>query len=116
MNHKLYVNRSDRAASVISKVIKSASKEIVLYIPRSAEFSSSRNNFLLLKREADAAGKSVSVESVDDDVLELAMTAGLIAMNPFLGRKKMTVSDIVAVISVPRAAKPPKNKSKQNTP
>ena len=106
MNHKLYVNRSDRAASVISKVIKSASKEIVLYIPRSAEFSSSRNNFLLLKREADAAGKSVSVESVDDDVLELAMTAGLIAMNPFLGRKKMTVSDIVAVISVPRAAKP----------
>ncbi len=106
MSQKLYVNKSDRVTSVISKVIKSASKEIVLYIPRSAEFSSSPNNFLLLKREADAAGKSVSVESVDDDVLELATMVGLIAMNPFLGRKKMPVSDMVAVTLVPRATKP----------
>ncbi|MBI2011099.1 MAG: hypothetical protein HYS89_02655 [Candidatus Colwellbacteria bacterium] len=90
MNHRLYVNKSDKATSVISKVIKSASEEVLLYIPRQTEFASSRNNFALLKREAETAGKKVSIESVDDDVLELATTAGLVAMNPFLGRRRRT--------------------------
>ena len=97
MSKKIYANKSESAASVISKVLNASDNDIVLYIPRGALFAGSRNNFLLLKREARVANKTVSVESVDDDILELAVTAGLKAANPFLGKKQKSVSDIVSI-------------------
>ena len=97
MSKKVYANKTESAASVIGKVLNALDDDVILYIPRGAVFAKTRNNFLLLKREARAAGKNVSVESVDDDALELAVTAGLIAANPFLGRKQKAVSDIVSV-------------------
>jgi hypothetical protein len=97
MTKKVYANKSESAASVIGKVLNASDENVVLYIPRGSDFSKSRNNFLLLKREARVIGKNVSVESVDDDILELAVTAGLKASNPFLGRKQKAVSDIVIV-------------------
>ena len=97
MSKKVYANKSESAASVIGKVLNARDDDVVLYVPRGSHFAKTRNNFLLLKREARVMGKNVSVESVDDDVLELAVTAGLKAANPFLGRKQKSVSDIVSV-------------------
>lgn len=97
MSKKVYANKTESAASVIGKVLNAVDDDVILYIPRGAAFVKTRNNFLLLKREARAAGKNVSVESVDDDVLELAVTAGLTATNPFLGKKQKAVSDIISV-------------------
>ena len=104
MSKKVYATKTESAASVIGKVLNAVDKDVVLYIPKGAAFAKSRNNFLLLKREARAANKNVSVESVDDGALELAVTAGLVAMNPFLGKKRKAVSDIVSV-SIPGAKK-----------
>ena len=95
---KIYVSKKDSLASIIGKIIKTKDDEIVLYIPRGTEFGASRTNFILLKREVAAAGKSVVMESVDEDVLELADTAGLKAINPFIRRRQRAVSDIVLVI------------------
>lgn len=97
MNKKVYATKSESTASIIGKVLNASGKDVVLYIPRGTVFSKTRNNFLLLKREARAIGKNVSIESVDDDVLELAITTGLEAANPFLGKKQRSVSDIIAV-------------------
>jgi len=97
VNKKVYATKSESTASIIGKVLNASGKDVVLYIPRGTVFSKTRNNFLLLKREARAIGKNVSIESVDDDVLELAITAGLEAANPFLGKKQRSVSDIIAV-------------------
>lgn len=94
---KIYVNKSDSVASVVEKVLSSSDSPVVLYIPRLTEFASSRNNFLLLKRETDAAGKEVIIESVDDDILELAAISELKAVNPFSGKRRRAVSDIVRV-------------------
>lgn len=91
---KIYVNKKDSVNLIIEKVIKSSEEEVVLYIPRGSDLALSRNNFTLLKREAKSAGKAVSIESVDDDVLELADSFNIKAFNPFFGKKK-SVADIV---------------------
>jgi len=96
-SRKIYVNKSDQPTAVISRVIKAAEKTVILYIPRATLFAGSRNNFFLLKREAESAGKRVVIESVDEDVLELADLTGIQSVNPFLGRKRRAVSDIVVV-------------------
>jgi len=91
---KIYVNKTDSAASVIEKVISSGDSEVTLYIPRDTEFSRLKNNFRLLKREAEQAKKEVTVESVEDIVLESAASLGIKAVNPFFGQKVRMVSDI----------------------
>ena len=97
MNKKIHATKTESAASVIGKVLNSPDDEVVLYIPKEANFGRSRNDFLLLKREARVIGKVVVIESVDDDILELAAISGLKAINPFLGKKQRAVSDIVSV-------------------
>lgn len=91
---KIYIGKTDPITLVIEKVIKASEDDIVLYVPRGSESFGIRNNFKLLKREADAGHKTVSFESVDDDVLELAQAFNMKALNPFFGRKKF-VSDII---------------------
>lgn len=97
MAKKIYLTKTDSLASVVGKIVKTKEEEITLYIPRGTEFASSRTNFILLKREAATAGKAIIIESVDEDALELADTAGIKAVNPFLHRRQRAVSDIVAV-------------------
>ncbi|MDP2650714.1 MAG: hypothetical protein Q8P04_01305, partial [bacterium] len=95
---KIYVSKTDSLASIVGKIVKAKEEEIVLYIPRGTEFAASRTNFILLKREVATVGKSIVIESVDDDALELADTAGIKSINPFLRRRQRAVSDIVAVV------------------
>lgn len=91
---KIYVGKTDPITLVIEKVIKASEEDIVLYVPRGSASFSIRNNFKLLKREAEAGRKTVSFESVDDDVLELAQAFDMKALNPFFGKKKF-VTDII---------------------
>lgn len=91
---KIYIGKTDPITLIIEKVIKASEKDVVLYVSRGSTSFSIRNNFKLLKREAEAAGKTVSFESVDDDVLELAQAFDMKAMNPFFGRKKF-ITDII---------------------
>src|SRR3989344_4669834 len=97
MAKKIYVAKTDSLASIVGKIVRVKEEEITLYIPRGTEFAASRTNFILLKREVASAGKSITIESIDDDALELADTAGIKSINPFLRRRQRAVSDIVAV-------------------
>ena len=108
MAKKIYLTKTDSLASVVGKIVKAKEDEIVLYIPRGAEFAASRTNFILLKREVTNAGKSLAIESVDEDALELADTAGIKAINPFLHRRQRAVSDIVAIVPQGSVKKIPK--------
>ncbi len=92
---KIYVNKTDSAASIIERVISVEDREVTLYIPRDTEFSRLKNNFRLLKREAGQAGKEITIESVEDITLESAAALGIKSVNPFFGQKARMVSDIV---------------------
>ena len=110
---KIYVGKADPITLVIEKVIKASEEDIVLYVPRGSVSFSVRNNFKLLKREANAAGKTVSFESVDDDVLELAQAFDMKALNPFFGRKKL-VADII--VKEPGTIKLKEDKEEESEP
>ncbi len=110
---KIYVGKTDPITLVIEKVIKASEKDIVLYVPRGSVSFSIRNNFKLLKRESEAAGKTVSFESVDDDVLELAKAFDMKALNPFFGRKKL-VADII--VKEPGTVKLKEDKEEESEP
>jgi len=92
---KIYIDKSDSASAVAEKIIGSGEDSVVLYIPRFTKLSASINNFRILKRESEAAGKKIEIESVDDDVLEMSKSIGIKAGNPFFMKNKRSVSDIV---------------------
>lgn len=91
---KIYINKTDPVTLIIEKVIKATEKEVSLYIPKGSELAASRNNFKLLKRESASAGKTVYIESVDEDVIELADAYDIKSTNPFFGKKR-SVTDVV---------------------
>jgi len=97
VSKKIYLNKSDSVTSAIEKVIGADDNDVVLYIPRDAQAGESKKNLELIKREADAAGKNLLVESVDDNILSRLNEVGIKSLNPFLGRGKKTVSDIVKI-------------------
>lgn len=93
---KITVNKSDEAAVVVEKIIETDAKQVVLSIPRFSHLAGSLSNFHLLKREAEALGKELFIESVDDRVIELAGLSKLKSVNPFFSKNKRNFSDIVA--------------------
>ncbi len=93
---KIVVNKSDEIAVIVEKIIEADDNDITLVVPRFAHIGESLSNFYLLKREADAIGKRVSVESVDDHITELSEMSGLASVNPFFAKNKRQFSDIVA--------------------
>ncbi|NCN52864.1 hypothetical protein GW950_00165 [Candidatus Wolfebacteria bacterium] len=95
---KITVNKSDEVVVIVEKIIESEDKAVILSIPRFSHISGSISNFHLLKREGDALGKSISIESVDDRVIELAEMSGIPAVNPFFTKSKRQFSDIVAPV------------------
>ena len=93
---KININKNDDLASTVEKIIEAQDSELTLIIPRFSTLSEADSNFRLLRREADAAEKKISIESVDEKVIKLAQKNGLKATNPFLSRSQRQFSDIVA--------------------
>lgn len=94
---KIYIDKNDTVAAIVEKIVSSADKEVVLYVPRFTKITDTPNNFRLLKREIDSMEKEVEIESVDDEVLAMAKSAGIGAKNPFFQKNKKSFSDIVTV-------------------
>ncbi len=92
---KIAINKNDEATFVVEQVLDAAEDAITLAIPRFSKLAESATNFSLLKREAEALGKHIVIESVDDRVIELAKNAGLECINPFFGGSSKQFSDIV---------------------
>lgn len=94
---KILVDKSEPAASVVEKILAAPDSDIVLVIPRNARIAESLGNFHLLNREADATGKSVMIESVDEEVLALAKAAKIPATHPLFSSSAQgrSLSDIV---------------------
>jgi len=92
---KIFIGKNDDPAQVVENILSEVEKSIVLVIPKFSKVSDSVANFHLLKREAEADGKNLLVESIDDDALALAAAAKIPGVNPFLFGRKHSMSDIV---------------------
>lgn len=94
--NKIFVTKNEDIASVVEKTLDAKDDALMLVIPKASRLLGSLANFHLLKREADAVGKKILVESVDEQILALAKASGLEAVNPFLSGPRRPVSDIVS--------------------
>jgi hypothetical protein len=59
------VHYEDDLLTVIDRVLRASDDEIIIGIPSGSRILSSEENFVLLKREADAAGKRIAIETED---------------------------------------------------
>ncbi len=96
---KISVNKKDSVPRIVEKILESGEESIVLVIPYDAEFDKKLSNFELIRREAEAAGKSISVVSEDEETEDLARRAGIMITESRTRRKKgePVVSDIIPV-------------------
>lgn len=92
---KIYVNRNDSATVVVHKILSSPEEEIVIYIPKGSEIISDPKSFKLIRRETSAAGKKVSVESVDEAAIELASVCGFEISDAIFKRGNANLMDII---------------------
>jgi len=95
---RLIVGKNEGIAELVERILSEPDEDIVLIVPRQADLGESISNFHLLKREAEAGGKRVSVESVDEQILALAKSSKIEALHPLLDaeRREPSLSDIVA--------------------
>ena len=94
---KIVADKSEDIAEIIDRILNEPDGEIALVIPKSSTLGKSVRNFSLLKRESDAAGKSIIIESVDETILAFAKQAGIEASHPLWKSVRGTggFSDIV---------------------
>jgi hypothetical protein len=98
MMKKITVEKNEGVAEVIDHVLEQLGEEITVVVPKGSALTKSARNFALLRREAEAEGKTVVIESTDPGIMELAEAAGLTlaAEQSFKNRSVGEVSDIVS--------------------
>ncbi len=98
---KITVTKGEGIAEVIDSILQSPDKDVTLVIPKGSALGKSVSNFHLLRREADAGGKNITIESVDDGILALAKDSKIASNHPlWSGVRSGGLSDIVPKDSV----------------
>ncbi len=95
LEKKIFLDRTDTLQVAVDLIAKAKAERVVLNIPRRSVLGESVHNFQILKRECDTAGKELSVESIDEHILELASVAKISAKNPIFRTRERTVTDII---------------------
>lgn len=100
MEKKIFLEKNDGLEVAVESIIETKSDTVILNIPKDSVLGRSINNFHVLKREGDTAGKALMIESIDDRILELASLATITAINPVFKKRERAISDIIPRASV----------------
>ncbi len=94
---RISINKDESVAAVIEKILAEPESGLTLVIPKNSLLRDSVANFHLIAREAAAARKNISIESVDEEILKFSETAHIGSSHPlFRGGPDRPVSDIVS--------------------
>jgi len=85
-NIKISVDKDDELPVIAAKVFSTVSDEVVLVVPRLSKLAQSVDNLKFLKNGL-AGEKTLTIESVDEQILKLAEEAEINAYNPFFNKK-----------------------------
>ncbi len=109
---KIFLGRTDDLDTAVDKIIHARGGAVIINIPKNSVIGSSVANFHVLKRESLTAEKKLTIESVDDRVLELAALAKITASNPiFMKTQERPSMDIVR--RTPKTEKRPAKEEKE---
>lgn len=73
----IYLDVDDEITSAAARIRGAAAEDVVLVLPFGSRLATSRINFRLLQREAQARGKQLEIITADGSARSLASTAGL---------------------------------------
>lgn len=79
---RLNIEKNEAVADLIERILEVQDHDIVLVVPKGSRLIDSPSNFRLIAREAVALAKDISIESVDQEALANARSAGLTASHP----------------------------------
>jgi hypothetical protein len=79
---KIIVDKTEGIAEVIDRILNEPDGEVSVVIPKGSALGRSVSNFHLLKREADSARRTITIESVDDTILAFAKESGIESSHP----------------------------------
>ncbi len=79
---KIIVDKNEGIAEVIDRILNEPDGEVSVVVPKGSALGRSVSNFHLLKREADSAGRSIVIESVDETILAFAKESGIESSHP----------------------------------
>jgi len=98
---KIFVEKEESVGEVIDRILGEPDRTLLLIVPKGSMLGKSARNFHLIEREATDAGKEISVESVDENILAFAKNAGMTVGHPLLRERGVMgtsgISDIVPV-------------------
>ncbi len=83
MKKKITLSKDDTAKDLAGYIGSESAEYLIFIIPKFSSLSGSPEAFVTAKKIAEAMGKTVAIESVDDGILASAQAAGLSAENPF---------------------------------
>ncbi|MEN9342396.1 MAG: hypothetical protein RIQ54_652 [Candidatus Parcubacteria bacterium] len=94
---KIIIEKDDSASDVVHKMLATPHTQLTLVVPRGARIKTAITNFYTIEKEATRAGRTIIVESVDDEVLAFSRAAGIESTHPLFqgNRQKNTTTDIV---------------------
>lgn len=102
-NQKIILTKEDTAKDLAGFIASEDAIHITFTIPKFSKIAEMPGAFSTAKKVADALGKTVSIESVDDDILAAARTAGFAAENPFFSPAPDTEPDAAPAWAEPAA-------------
>lgn len=92
---KIFFEADDGLDIVLKKLELSSAEKVILNIPKNSVIGKEVENFHVLKQKAVISKKEITVESVDDHILECASIAQITAVNPVFRSTERAVSDII---------------------
>ncbi len=97
MAKKLLINKSDTVEHIIELIESTKDNDLALVVPRAARLRESREQLQALREAVEQMGKTITIESIDEELLALAHAAHLPAAHPFFhsDRRNHGMSDIV---------------------
>jgi hypothetical protein len=79
---KINIEKNEGIAEVLDKIYNEPDKNITLIIPNNSILLKSQRNFNILKDETEEAGRDITIESVDENILSFAKASGLNCSHP----------------------------------
>ncbi len=92
---KIYISKEDDLRLIIQKILDCPDKEVSLHIQKGSIFEEGRDDFYAIKRKIKGSGKKVIVESFEENIINMAISAGFEASIPFFKQTKKSFIDII---------------------
>ena len=111
---KIVIEKDEGVGEIVDKILQEPDDALILVVPRGSTLGKSARNFNLIKRESADAGKDISVESVDENILAFAKNAGMAMRHPLLRERSAgAVAGISDIVPVAREREPRKENEEE---